>query len=331
MVLTIFLLILGAIFLYKGADFLVSGSSNVAKVLGISTLVIGMTVVSFGTVVPELFVGILAAFRGETLIPVGNLIGTIMFNLAFVMGLMALILPFSVEKYTVRRELLFLILALVIFFLLGSDSNLSRLDGVVLLILFIILNYYYFKKLEVKVFWHEISSHWRLFFRNLEHIFLKEKKEEEKSEIWQNIIYVFLGLFLTFVGARLLLGSAEEIAKTFGISQLVIGLTIIAIGTSLPELATALTATFRKKHDVGVGDLMGAGLNNILLVIGLVAVIQPITLNANVLRFDFPVLILVLLLLLLFMRSKNVLSRLEGFILICFYLVYIIYICFTIF
>ena len=179
MIFTIILLILGAIFLYKGADFLVTGSIDTARMIGVSKIILGIVLVSFAIIVPELFIGILSAIEGEGMIPVGALIGIIMFNLAFVMGLMALILPFSIEKRVVKRQLVILVMAIIVFFALSLDFKLSRTDGIILLILFILLNIYYYKKVNIKDFWNEVSSNWRLFFHKFEHVFLKERDGEK--------------------------------------------------------------------------------------------------------------------------------------------------------
>ncbi len=313
-------LILGITFLIKGADFLVEGATTVARKLGISALVIGLTIVAFGTSMPELFVNIISALNGNTGIAIGNIIGSNLANILLVLGIVALIKPIKVHRSTTWKEIPYSFLATIlvlilvnITFLDGIQSNvISRSGGLILLSFFVIFLVYAVglaksnKKMKQEIKMKDLPI----------------KKNKTTISLFL-IIVGFLGLYL---GGKWTVDSAIYFAQMLGLSQYVISATIIAIGTSLPEVATGITAARRGSVELAIGNSIGSNIFNILLVLGITAVVAPIVIPTLV-TIDILLLLAVTLLLWLFMfvgKNDKTLEKYEGIILLVIYIGYIV-------
>lgn len=265
------LIIAGLVLLILGANWLVEGASSIAKKLGISALTIGLTVVAFGTSAPELAVNMVSATSGNTDLALGNIVGSNIFNVFMILGLAALISPIGVQRTTVRVEIPFNMLASLVLIVLANDvlidkgntAVISRVDGIVLMLLFCVFMYYNF--LTGKSSPDEIAP------------------TIEKRNGWLSVIMVIGGLGLLVAGGKLIVTGAVDIALKLGISQSVIGLTIVAAGTSLPELATSVIAAYKNKPEIAIGNVIGSNVFNGLFILGLSASITPIPVyyNAN--------------------------------------------------
>ncbi len=262
MALQIFLLALGFVLLIKGSDWLVGGASALARKFNISDLSIGLTIVAFGTSAPELVVNTFAAFQGHHDIVLGNVIGSNIFNIYVILGIAGIITPLVIQSSTVSKEIPFSFLAIIIMYILGNDfftssaGIISRLDGFILLILFCLFLYYVYKQLRVNV-----------NVQDKEHINLSSLKI---------IILIISGLAGLIAGGRLIVVNAVQIAQAIGVSEKVIALTIVAAGTSLPELATSVVAALKKNNDIAVGNIIGSNIFNIFLILGASSVIKPV-------------------------------------------------------
>lgn len=267
MILQVFILLAGFVVLIKGADWLVSGASALAKKKNVSDLAIGLTVVAFGTSAPELVVNVLASFQGHQDIAFGNIIGSNSFNLFVILGIAGLIAPLSVQSSTVWKEIPISFIALVTLFFLANNfflagqPALSRIDGLILLVMFGFFLLYVYKQLKVDP-----------------QINLDSHTKYTTLTTWGLILIGLAGLI---VGGRLVVDSAVKMAQEWGISQKVIGLTIIAAGTSLPELATSVVAAIKKNNDIAVGNIIGSNIFNIFLILGVSSVIRPLPFDST--------------------------------------------------
>lgn len=313
MVTYILLLTAGLILLVFGADFLVQGASAIAKRMGVSDLAIGLTVVSFGTSAPELVVNSIAALEGKADIVFGNVIGSNNFNLFIILGITGLIVPLKVQISTVWKEIPLSFFAILILFFLTNiqitgigQTVLSRTDGAVLLVFFVLFLWYVYKQLGNESHESEIQSNKALWV------------------LWGKLI---LGLAGLIFGGRLVVSNAVSIAAIMGVSEKVIGLTIVAAGTSLPELATSVVAAIRKNNDIAVGNIIGSNIFNIFFILGFSAVLRPITFNPS---FNLDLSILaggtIFLFAAMFTSGKKKLDRWEAAVLLISYLAYTVYI-----
>ncbi len=310
-------LIIGFGFLIKGADFLVDGASALAKKLNISDLVIGLTVVAFGTSMPELMVNIIAGVKGTTDIAIGNILGSNTFNILVILGISSIIYPLIVRTETIWKEIPLSLLAALLVLVLSNDrffnnageNVITRSEGVVLLAFFIIF----------LVYIYESTKKGRS----------KEFAEEFKGKHY-SLLYAFVLIAIGFVGlffgGKWVVESAVVIAHTFGISESIIGLTIVAAGTSLPELATSAVAAKKKNADIAVGNIVGSNIFNILFILGISALIRPLPFAPNS-NFDTAMVIVatVLLFKFMFIGKKSTIERWQG---ILFLLIYVGYIAF---
>lgn len=309
MLLSVFLIIIGFIFLIASADLLVDGSSGIAKKFHIPEIIIGLTIVSIGTSMPELFVSITSALEGHSDMSLGNIIGSNLSNLLLILGLSAIIKPVVFQKETRLYEIpmcLFFTITLMIF--CNTNDGISRIEGVVLLLLFcVFLGYTIFMGIK------ESKT-------NLEE---DDAKEEKNNSIVKNIILVILGVIGLKVGGDLTVDNAVNVANYFNISEKIISLTILAVGTSLPELVTSVTAAIKGNSDIAIGNIIGSNIFNILLILGVASIIKPITYNVTY-NFDISILIVatVILALFPFIPPKDKMSRANG---ITYFLMYIAY------
>ncbi|RMG39469.1 MAG: sodium:calcium antiporter [Candidatus Dadabacteria bacterium] len=282
MLIEIFYLIIGLIILVAGADALIKGATALARSFGVSTLIIGLTVVAFGTSAPELFVSLVAAWRGTADVAVGNVVGSNIFNILIVIGLAAAFSPITISNAVRTRELPIMTLALAIFWWMSSDYLLSRIEGILLfccIIAYLLMNYFIVK--HNKVVLPAISE------LDLE---LQEDAPSSTPALLKNTVMVILGLAGLVFGADLMVDSATYIAREMGVSELVIGITLIAVGTSLPELATTLVAAYRGEPELIVGNAIGSNIFNVLCVIGATAAVSrnALEVNPKALVLDFP-------------------------------------------
>lgn len=311
MTISFVLIIIGFASLIYGASWLVNGASSLAKKHNISDLVIGLTIVAFGTSAPELVVNSVASFNGFSDIVFGNIIGSNNFNLFLILGLAALIYPITVQSSTAWKEIPISLIATVLLFALANDfflnqdAEVSRLDGALLLLAFLAFLYYVFKQMK------------------------REKTEEityekkSNARIWGLIVFGIAGLI---IGGKLVVDNSIDIATELGVSQKIIGLTIIAAGTSLPELVTSVVAAVKKNSDIAIGNVVGSNIFNILLILAISALINPIKYNPNF-NQDFLILMggTVFLVIAMFTGKRKKLDRWEALILLSFYLIYTTY------
>jgi cation:H+ antiporter len=312
----IFMFGAGLVFLIIGAEALVRGASRLAAVLGISPLVIGLTVVAFGTSSPELAVSVKSALSNQASIAVGNVVGSNIFNVLFILGLSALIVPLAVSQQLVRLDVPLMIALSVIVLIFSLDKNLSRADGLMLV-----------AGLTIYV--------WFLIYQSRrESVEVKVEYAKEfgvgghpKSSWAKNIVLVLSGLALLVFGSRWFVDSAVSFAQYLGVSELVIGLTIVAAGTSLPEVVTSVIAAIRGERDIAVGNVVGSNIFNIMGVLGFASIVAPkgIEVSAAVIRFDIPVMIVVAFACLPIFFTGGVISRQEGALLLGYYMAYTLY------
>ncbi len=317
---TIVFLILGLILLVGGAEYLVRGASRLASAAGVSSLVVGLTVVAFGTSSPELAVSVASAFKGQADLAMGNVVGSNIFNVLFILGLSAVIIPLVVAQQLVRFDVPVMVGVSVLMFLLGLDGNISRWDG--LLLFGGVLAYTVFLIRQSR---RESSAEVKAEYED-------EFGNGKQPVAWlKNIGLVLVGLAGLVLGSKWLVDSAVTIARAFQVSELIIGLTIVAAGTSMPEVATSVVAALRGERDIAVGNVVGSNIFNILCVIGLSSIVAPagIAVSPAALHFDIPVMIGVAVACLPVFFSGYRITRMNGAVFLGFYAAYLIYLIFT--
>jgi cation:H+ antiporter len=312
----ILLFVAGLTFLIIGAEALVRGASRLAAILGISPLVIGLTVVAFGTSSPELAVSLKSALSGQASIAVGNVIGSNIFNVLFILGLSALIVPLIVAQQLVRLDVPLMIALSVFVLTLSLDESFSRGDGLTLvagLVIYVGFLIYQSRRESVEVK-KEYAGEFGI-------------ERDAKSNWIKNISLVLGGLVLLVLGSRWLVDSAVSFAQYLGVSELVVGLTIVAAGTSLPEVVTSIIAAIRGERDIAVGNVVGSNIFNIMGVLGFASIVAPtgIDVSAAVIGFDIPVMIGVALVCLPIFFTGGTISRQEGLLLLGYYVAYTLY------
>lgn len=311
MIVSIFLIIIGFASLIFGANWLVDGASSLAKKYKISDLAIGLTIVAFGTSSPELVVNAIASYQGHSDIVLGNIVGSNNFNLFIILGLAGLIFPIAVQSSTVWREIPISLFAALLLLFLGNGilisnvADVSRIDGVILFIAFVFFLYFVYVQMKTE---------------DNNEVTLVRKSN---SKIWGLIIG---GLSALVIGGQLVVTNSIEIATNLGVSEKIIGLTIIAAGTSLPELVTSLVAAMKKNSDIAIGNVIGSNIFNILLILSLSSFIRPISFNLN---FNLDIIILfggtLFLFVAMFTGKRKKLDRWESALLLGFYLIYTTY------
>lgn len=312
---TIFLFIVGFVLLIKGADILVKGASAIASGFGVSQMMVGLTIVSFGTSMPELFVSVMSTLNGNTEIAVGNVLGSNIANILLILGISAIVFPLPLRSNTVLSEIPFSIIAILLLgFLVHStlpgekgQLELSRAEGLILIFFFVLFLVYVFK-----ISRKEIDN--------------PTEEEPLKMPVPRSVIYIILGCVALFLGGKWIVGGAVYIAEYYDLSQNLIGLTIVGVGTSLPELATSAVAAYKKNTDIAVGNVVGSNIFNVLWILGVSAVIKPLpflTINNN----DILMVLLAscLLIVALAVGKKNHIDRWNGGIFILIYILYVVY------
>lgn len=300
------LLILGLIILLAGGKFLVDGASALAAKFGLSAGLIGLTVVAFGTSAPELLVSVNAALKGNSDIALGNVIGSNISNISLVLGISAIVYPISIYKSVLKTDYLATLLSAILFYILSFNGLISRIEGFILFVLLIALNIYFFKKLKVAE--EDIKE---------DVIKLKEQSLVKSGGL------LLIGIAGLYFGSDMLVDSAVEISKMFGVSERIIGVTVIAIGTSLPELVTSIIAALKKETDIAIGNILGSNIMNILAIIGITSLISPINVSEIFIKQDFLWMLGLTILLFPILRSRLIISRWEGFLLLAVYGAYL--------
>ena len=303
------LLIGGFILLIKGADFFVDGSSGLAKRLRVPTMIIGLTVVAMGTSLPETSVSVSAALQGKNDLAISNAVGSNIFNLMVVCGVAAALAPLAIKKKTLKREFPFSAVCAGVLLLMGLiGSEVGRIDGIILLLMFAGFLAYTIRE----------AKH----ARNADD---EEPVDEKIMPMWQCIVFIVFGAAAIAFGGRLVVNSASEIARSFGISDNVIGLTIVALGTSLPELFTSIVAAKQGETDIALGNVIGSNIFNLLFVLGIASTISPVSfLTTN--TVDCIALIAMSIITMIFCWTKLKLDRWEGAAMAGTYAAYIVYI-----
>ena len=307
--LDILLLVLGMFFLIKGADFFVDGSSKIAKALKIPSLIIGLTLVSIGTSAPELSVSLTSSIKENNDLSFGNVIGSNIFNVFVVIGCSALFTPMIVSKKIKKYDipiLLGIYGLLMIFAFVISPTVIELFEGIIIFALF--FAYIAF-----------------LIFRSKNEESVEEEEEDKKSKWYINVLLVIVGLAGIIFGGDFVVDSASSIAKTLGMSDLLVGLTIVAVGTSLPELVTSMVAAKKGENDIAVGNAIGSSIFNIILILGLTAVINPVTVAWSSIVDVIVMIVSVVTILIMSLKSEKI-GKYSGIILIAMYAVYLTYI-----
>jgi cation:H+ antiporter len=309
---TLLLLVVGLVLLTFGADVLVKGASSLAGSLGISPLVIGLTVVAFGTSAPEMSVSVSSAFKGSAEIAVGNVVGSNIFNVLFILGVSAMVASLMVQKQLVRFDIPIMIYGSLLVLLMSIDGQISRFDGLLLFLGIVVYTVFLIKEAR------------------REGVLVLESGDDiaPPQPLWKNIILIVVGLVMLVVGSQWLVDGAVEIAKYFGLSELVIGLTIVAAGTSLPELATSVMASLKGERDIAIGNIVGSNIFNIGAVLGLSGMIAPdgLPVAQSSLVVDIPVMILVAFACLPVFLANYTVTRSDGVAFLVCYVVYVLYV-----
>ena len=301
--LQIILLFVGFAMLIKGADWFVDGSSGIATKFKIPQLVIGLTIVAMGTSAPEAAVSIAAALKGNADITIGNIVGSNILNILIILGVSALITPLAVAKSTIKVEIPFMIAVTLLLLWMGYNGTVSLLEGIILLVVFLVY---------------------------LGYLFLLAKNDKNKDEetvndvsVWKSLMWTVIGLVLIVYGSNVTVDAATKIAQIVGLSERFIGLTIVALGTSLPELFTSVSAARKGNADIAIGNIVGSNIFNILFVIGISSVIVPVPF-ANGFRFDTIIAVAAAILLLLCGLKDKKLKRWSGILMLLSYAAYFV-------
>lgn len=311
--LSIAAIVVGLGLLVWGAERFVHGASAIAKNLGVSPLIIGLTIVGIGTSAPEILISIIAAYQGNPALAVGNALGSNIANIALVLGITALVMPLAVKSETLRREYPIMFAVMLLALVLVVDHHLGQLDGLILI-----------SGLFVMLYWM-IQQGRKQKGDPLGQEFEQEipKMSNQKAFLWFAI-----GLILLIVSSQGLVWGSVNIAKAMGVSDLIIGLTIVAIGTSLPELAASIMSALKKEHDIAIGNIIGSNMFNMLVVFGIPGLIAPHALDTSVLERDFPIMIGLTIVLFImaygFKNREGRINRFEGSLLLGGYIAYMV-------
>ncbi|MDR9436571.1 MAG: calcium/sodium antiporter [Thiohalophilus sp.] len=311
MLLSVIAVILGFAIVIKGADWFVQGAGATARNLGVSPLVIGLTIVGLGTSAPEMLISAIATLEGNSGLAVGNALGSNITNIALVLGITALVVPLVVRSETLRREYPVMFLIMLVSLMLVADGELGPLDGLILLTGMVLM-----------LWWMVLLG------KRKDHDPLEAEYASEIPTMTtpRALLWLVIGLVLLLASSRALVWGAVNIAHFFGVSDLIIGLTIVAIGTSLPELAASLMGALRKEPDIAIGNVIGSNMFNLLVVLGIPGLLGPVALEPEVLSRDFPVMIglsIALFVMAYGFRGDGKINRFEGGLLLLAYVAYL--------
>lgn len=310
----VFLFLLGFILIIKGADVFIDSTINIARKTNIPEIVLGATLVSLATTFPELTVSTFAAIEGHTTMSLGNAVGSIICNTGLILGLVAILAPFKVNKDIFKTKSIILLISAITLMILSIDKNIDKTNSIILLsILVLYMGLDYIKMSKDKSV--NTSNN--------------QKGSITKGEILKTSIFFILGLAMMIIGSKLLVNNGVKIAEVLGVPQAIISLTIIALGTSLPELVSCMTAIIKKHHALSVGNILGANILNICSVIGISSFINDIPILSQTTQIDFPFMIALLLILIVPTIFKHKIYRFQGILLLLTYIVYIATLYFT--
>lgn len=332
------LLAIGLVLLVVGADGLVKGAARLAASIGIPSLVIGLTVVAFGTSAPELAVSIRSALAGQSEMAIANVVGSNIFNVLFILGLAAIITPLAISRQLIRQDVPLMVLASMLVFYMIRDGVLSRLDAGILVVLLLAYTVFLFVQGKRTEATERASGANNSVAPSVSGAVLSDAASAEQDDevdalirgthpTWQNLLWIIGGLACLVAGANLLVNSAVNIARAFAVSEAVIGLTIVAVGTSLPEVMTSIVASIKGQRDIAVGNVVGSNIFNLLAVLGVSGVLSSNGLagNEQLVQQDFPVMLAVALLCVPLFFTGAILSRIEGALFFILYLAYTLF------
>ena len=308
--LNVLLFSVGIVGLYFGAEWLVLGAGRMARALGVAALVVGLTVVAFGTSAPELVVSTIASARGDGELALGNVLGSNVMNIALILGLSSVVLPIRVEASVIRREIPVMIALTVMVGALGLDGSVGRVDAAILLTLFVAYLVLVLRSARGED--PSVEATYREHGR-------PPVGELGTGPMSRSALLALGGIIVMVIGARLLVDASIFFARALGASELVIGLTVVAVGTSLPELATSLVAAYRGKTDIAVGNIVGSNVFNLCAILGVASLVAPIPFPAPVLRVEYVLMLLISLLLLPLAKQRNMITRANGLLLLVAY------------
>lgn len=316
--LAILFLVIGFVFLVKGADIFVEGSSSIAKKFKVPSIIIGLTIVAMGTSLPEAAVSVTASIADKNALAVSNVIGSNIFNLMMVIGVCAIMTPVAVNKATLKRDFPFSVICAILLLVLGliGPMSLGHADGVIFLILFAgFIGLMIHSAMKASKEGNAIASEE-----------IEAAEEIQIMPVWKSLLFIVIGAVGIIIGGDVVVDSASNIAAKFGMSQTLIGLTIVSVGTSLPELVTSIVAARKNEVDMALGNAIGSNVFNILFVLGIAGAISPMAfLTENVI--DIVILLVFSLIVWLFAWTKKEIKRGEGLIMVLLYVLYVVYIC----
>lgn len=298
----VLLLIIGIVVVLKSADWLTDGAVGLATKLGISQMVIGLTIVAIGTSMPEFFVSIVSAIKGTPDLAVGNIVGSNIFNVLLIVGVAATVAPITIQRATVRRDIPIAVIASIMLTIMMRDDAISRIDALILFAVFIVF------------IW--------ITLRDSKNVSNEKKSSKEPIATWKSMLFILFGLVGLVLGSNIFVDNASSLARGWGISDAVIGLTVVAGGTSLPELATSAVAARKGDSGIAIGNVLGSNVFNILMILGLTGLISPMHIQ-NITYVDMAVMVISMALLWLFSFTKLRVDRWEGCVLIACFLGYI--------
>ena len=313
MTLVIILFFVGFFLITKGADIFIDCTVKIGRKTGISELILGATIVSFATTLPELTVSVFASIDNYTTMSLGNAVGSIICNTGLILGLVVIISPFKVDKNMFSSKSIILLISVLTLMVLGANGSISR-DGFILIVLLIVFMYSNIKSVSGK---NRINSPNNMQSNSCDNI-----KSSKHENLKVGVLFV-LGLIMMVVGSKLLVDNGVKIANSIGVPQGIISLTVIALGTSLPELVSSLTAIKKKHHGISVGNILGANILNIVSVIGISSLINDLPILSQNMRIDFEFMTIILLILILPTIKSGKLYRVQGLLLLSSYIIYI--------
>ncbi|MBW3022853.1 calcium/sodium antiporter [Candidatus Woesearchaeota archaeon] len=321
--LILFILALAAslFLLWKGADWLVDGASGIAKALRISPMIIGLTIVAFATSMPEFIVSLFASLGGNGDLAVANVVGSNIANICLILGLAAVIYPLAIKSRTLINEFPFMLISGFLFLILANDNNLfqrntfalGRIEGLIFLMFLALFIFYVYSTIKVTRVQKEVKAEF------------SREYTDHKRKIKHDILYFLIGIAMLIGGGRLLVYSGVNLAQIMGMSERVIGLTIVSIGTSLPELLTSVVVAIKKEADIAVGNVVGSNILNILMVLGVVSVISPIKISPSILYLDAVIMVMASFVLVFFATTGRKIVKWEGMAFLAAYAVYLVH------
>lgn len=308
MIIVTILFIIGFILISKGADFFINSTVEIGRKTNISELILGATIVSFATTLPELTVSLFASIDNHTTMSLGNAVGSIICNTGLILGMVVLISPFNTDRKTFASKSTILLVSIIALIILGLDGAITKIDGGILLIILGVYMYTNYKSV--------------LNNANKNYLYYCLTQQNEMSTV-KIVVYFFVGLAMMIVGSRLLVDNGVKIAEFIGIPQGIISLTVIALGTSLPELVSSITAVRKKHHEICVGNVLGANILNIISVISISSIPNEIPILSQNIRVDYPFMIILVLTLIIPTIIKNKLYRIQGILMLGTYITYL--------